>query len=73
MPHDARGCPDGDRMSGHVVENDRVRADHCSAPDRDPGPDDHILAEPSTVPDLNRRDALDALVETARAVSVKAC
>ena len=53
-PHDAGGDADGDRPVGNVLENDGVRAHDRAASDPHARVDDHVLAEPGAVPDLDR-------------------
>jgi O-antigen/teichoic acid export membrane protein len=61
--HDSRGNADGDGVVGHVLEHDRVRADDGAAADPDAGIDDHVLAQPRAVPDLDRLRLGDPLRE----------
>ena len=48
---------------GHALEDDRVRADHRAAADRDARAHDDVLAEPRAVADIDRRHPGDALCE----------
>ena len=48
------GDADGHGVVGHVVPDDRVRADDRAAPDADARAHDDVLAEPRAVPDLDR-------------------
>src|SRR5438132_1175019 len=53
-PHDAGGDADGDRPVGDVLEDDGVRAHDRAASDPHARVDDHVLAEPGAIPDLDR-------------------
>ena len=58
LADDPGGNPDGHGVVGHVVPDDRVRADDRAAPDANARAHDDVLAEPGAVPDVDRPDVV---------------
>ena len=51
--HSAR-IPEGERPCGNAFRNDGSRTDHTPLPDRHPGQNGHVSAEPAVISDRNR-------------------